>query len=283
MNNRRFQTIKSSFTKNKFVLMGVIILAVLTVASIFAFVSPYDPSKMSIPDRLQEPGMSHPFSTDDYGRDYLTRALYGGRVSLAVGFLAMVVSITIGTAVGTISGYFGGKLDNFLMRIVEVLMSIPSFFLMLLLNAYLKPGITTLVLIIGLLTWMDTARIVRAETLSVKEREYVLYAKVSGQKSLMIIVRHIIPNILSTIIIAATLTIAKSILMESSLSFLGLGIREPDSSWGSMLNNAQGYIGEAWYLTLFPGFLILLTVLSFNVIGEALKKAFAPKGAGHEN
>ena len=128
---------------------------------------------------------------------------------------------------------------------------------MLLLNAYLKPGITTLVLIIGLLTWMDTARIVRAETLSVKEREYVLYAKVSGQKSLMIIVRHIIPNILSTIIIAATLTIATSILMESSLSFLGLGIREPDSSWGSMLNNAQGYIGEAWYLTLFPGFLIL--------------------------
>ena len=136
--------------------------------------------------------MSHPFGTDDYGRDYLTRALYGGRVSLAVGFLAMVVSITIGTAVGTISGYFGGKLDNFLMRVVEVLMSIPSFFLMLLLNAYLKPGITTLVLIIGLLTWMDTARIVRAETLSVKEREYVLYAKVSGQKSLMIIVRHII-------------------------------------------------------------------------------------------
>ena len=169
------------------------------------------------------------------------------------------------------------------MRVVEVLMSIPSFFLMLLLNAYLKPGITTLVLIIGLLTWMDTARIVRAETLSVKEREYVLYAKVSGQKSLMIIVRHIIPNILSTIIIAATLTIATSILMESSLSFLGLGIREPDSSWGSMLNNAQGYIGEAWYLTLFPGFLILLTVLSFNVIGEALKQAFAQKGAGHEN
>ena len=163
--------------------------------------------------------MSHPFGTDDYGRDYLTRALYGGRVSLAVGFLAMVVSITIGTAVGTISGYFGGKLDNFLMRVVEVLMSIPSFFLMLLLNAYLKPGITTLVLIIGLLTWMDTARIVRAETLSVKEREYVLYAKVSGQKSLMIIVRHIIPNILSTIIIAATLTIATSILMESSLVF----------------------------------------------------------------
>ncbi|MEB9908982.1 ABC transporter permease [Bacillus anthracis] len=283
MNNRRFQTIKHSFTKNKFVLMGVIILAVLTVASIFAFVSPYDPSKMSIPDRLQEPSMSHPFGMDDYGRDYLTRALYGGRVSLAVGFLAMVVSVTIGTAVGTISGYFGGKLDNFLMRVVEVLMSIPSFFLMLLLNAYLKPGITTLVLIIGLLTWMDTARIVRAETLSVKEREYVLYAKVSGQKSLTIIVRHIIPNILSTIIIAATLTIATSILMESSLSFLGLGIREPDSSWGSMLNNAQGYIGEAWYLTLFPGFLILLTVLSFNVIGEALKKAFAPKGAGNEN
>ncbi len=142
---------------------------------------------------------------------------------------------------------------------------------------YLKPEITTLVLIIGLLTWMDTARIIRAETLSVKERSMFYSAKVSGQKSLAIIVRHIIPNILSTIIIAATLTIATSILMESSLSFLGLGIREPDSSWGSMLNNAQGYISEAWYLTLFPGFLILLTVLSFNVIGGSIEESFRAK------
>lgn len=277
MNKRRLQSVKKELTQNKFVLMAIGTLTLLTVVSVFAFLSPYDPSKMSIPDRLQTPSLTHPFGTDDYGRDYLTRALYGGQISLAVGFLSMIVSVSVGTLVGTVSGYFGGKIDNFLMRIVEILMSIPSFFLMLLLNAYLKPGIMTLILIIGFMTWMDTARIVRAETLSVKEREYVLYAKVSGQKSFAIIFRHIIPNIASTIIIAATLTNATAILMESSLSFLGLGIREPDSSWGSMLNNAQGYIGEAWYLTLFPGFLILLTVLSFNVLGDALKTVFSPK------
>ncbi|CAM4296957.1 peptide ABC transporter permease [Bacillus manliponensis] len=277
MNKRRLQSVKKELTQNKFVLMAIGTLTLLTVVSVFAFLSPYDPSKMSIPDRLQTPSLTHPFGTDDYGRDYLTRALYGGQISLAVGFLSMIVSVSVGTLVGTVSGYFGGKIDNFLMRIVEILMSIPSFFLMLLLNAYLKPGIMTLILIIGFMTWMDTARIVRAETLSVKEREYVLYAKVSGQNSFAIIFRHIIPNIASTIIIAATLTNATAILMESSLSFLGLGIREPDSSWGSMLNNAQGYIGEAWYLTLFPGFLILLTVLSFNVLGDALKTVFSPK------
>lgn len=148
---------------------------------------------------------------------------------------------------------------------------------MLILNAYLKPGITTIILIIGMLSWMNIARIVRAETLSVKEREYVLYARVSGQNTLAIILKHIVPNIMSTIIVAATINIASAILMESSLSFLGLGIQQPNSSWGSMLNNAQGFIGEAPYLALFPGLFILLTVLSFNVLGDVFRVAFEPK------
>jgi peptide/nickel transport system permease protein len=141
----------------------------------------------------------------------------------------------------------------------------------------LKPGIENVIMIIGMLTWMDVARIVRAETLSVKEREYVLYAKVSGQSSFKIITMHIIPSILSTIIVAATINIASAILMESSLSFLGLGIQQPDSSWGSMLNNAQGYISEAPHLAIFPGLFILLTVLSFNVLGDVFRVAFEPK------
>ena len=277
MNKRSLENLKKELIHNKLALIALILLIVFSLAAIFAFLAPYDPNKISIVDRLRLPSAAHLFGTDDYGRDYFSRALYGARVSLSVGFLAMAVSIIVGTTIGTISGYFGGIIDNLLMRFVEIMMSIPSFFLMLLLNAYIKPGISTLVLIIGLLTWMDIARIVRAETLSIKEREFVQYAKVSGQSSIKIIWKHLIPSMAPTIIIAATLNVATAILMESSLSFLGLGIQQPNSSWGSMLNNAQGYMGEAWHLTLFPGFFILLTVLSFNVLGDVLRTALDPK------
>jgi peptide/nickel transport system permease protein len=211
------------------------------------------------------------------GRDYFTRALYGGRVSITVGFLSMIISTVIGTTVGTISGYFGGKIDSLIMRVIDILMSIPTFFLILILNAYLKPGIQNIILIIGLFGWMGIARIVRAETLSVKEREYVLYSKVIGERSNVIIRKHIIANIFPTVMVASTLNIASAILTESSLSFLGLGVQPPNSSWGSMLKYAQGYIADAPYLALFPGMLILLTVLSFNILGDIFRVAFEPK------
>ncbi|BFH67063.1 ABC transporter permease [Paenibacillus dendritiformis] len=277
MNRMKWRNVLTQVKEQKAAIAAIILLAVFALASILAFLVPYDPNKIVVTERLLPPSAAHWFGTDDYGRDYLARALYGGRVSLSVGFLAMAIAVIVGTAVGTASGYFGGWIDNVLMRIVDILMSIPSFFLMLILNAYLKPGITTIILIIGMLSWMNIARIVRAETLSVKEREYVLYARVSGQNTLAIIMKHIVPNIMSTIIVAATINIASAILMESSLSFLGLGIQQPNSSWGSMLNNAQGFIGEAPYLALFPGLFILLTVLSFNVLGDVFRVAFEPK------
>lgn len=277
MNRMKWRNVLTQVKEQKAAIAAIILLAVFALAAIFAFLVPYDPNKIVVTERLLPPSAAHWFGTDDYGRDYLARALYGGRVSLSVGFLAMAIAVIVGTAVGTVSGYFGGWIDNVLMRIVDILMSIPSFFLMLILNAYLKPGITTIILIIGMLSWMNIARIVRAETLSVKEREYVLYALVSGQNTLAIILKHIVPNIMSTIIVAATINIASAILMESSLSFLGLGIQQPNSSWGSMLNNAQGFIGEAPYLALFPGLFILLTVLSFNVLGDVFRVAFEPK------
>jgi peptide/nickel transport system permease protein len=277
MNRMKWRNVLTQVKEQKAAIAAIILLAVFALAAIFAFLVPYDPNKIVVTERLLPPSTAHWFGTDDYGRDYLARALYGGRVSLSVGFLAMAIAVIVGTAVGTVSGYFGGWIDNVLMRIVDILMSIPSFFLMLILNAYLKPGITTIILIIGMLSWMNIARIVRAETLSVKEREYVLYARVSGQNTLAIILKHIVPNIMSTIIVAATINIASAILMESSLSFLGLGIQQPNSSWGSMLNNAQGFIGEAPYLALFPGLFILLTVLSFNVLGDVFRVAFEPK------
>jgi len=277
MNAMKWNFLKQQLKEQKMGFAALIVLAVFALASILAFLVPYDPNAIVIQDRLLPPSAAHWFGTDDNGRDYLARALYGGRISLSVGFLAMIVAVVVGTAVGTISGYFGGWLDNLLMRIVDIFLSIPSFFLMLILNAYLRPGITTIILIIGLLSWMNTARIVRAETLSVKEREYVLYARVSGQSTFNIITRHIIPSIMPTIIVAATINIASAILMESSLSFLGLGVQQPNSSWGSMLNYAQGYIGDAPYLALFPGLFILLTVLSFNFLGDVFRAAFEPK------
>ncbi len=277
MNNRSITNLKYQLEENKLGIAAIAIIVILAISSIFAFLSPYDPNAINVANRLGSPRLQNIFGTDDMGRDYLTRALYGGRVSLTVGFSSMIISTAIGTIVGTISGYFGGKVDNLIMRTIDILMCIPTFFLILILNAYLKPGIQNIIIIIGVFSWMGIARIVRAETLTVKEREYVLYAKVSGEKSKKIILKHIIPNIFSTVIVASTINIATAILTESSLSFLGLGVQQPNSSWGSMLKNAQGYIGEAPHLAIFPGMLILLTVLSFNVLGDIFRVAFEPK------
>ncbi|WP_035315195.1 ABC transporter permease [Brochothrix campestris] len=251
------------------------VLVILTVASLLAFVSPYDQNALSATERLMPPSASHWFGTDDHGRDYLTRVLYGGRISMTVGLLSMVIAIVVGTLAGTISGYFGGVIDNLMMRFLDIFMSIPSFFLLMILNAYLKPGIANIIIIIGLLSWMDVARIVRAETLTLKGREFVLYAKSSGANVMRIIVKHIIPNALPSIVVAASLNIAGAILTESALSFLGLGVQQPNASWGSMLNNAQGFMANASYLALFPGLFILLTILAFNILGDVFRKAMS--------
>ncbi len=277
MNSIKWRNITSQLREQKIGIAAIGVLTLFVIAAAFAFLSRHDPNQIVVLDRLKQPDSNHWFGTDDYGRDYFSRALYGGRISLSVGFLSMVISVSLGMTVGTISGYFGGWVDNLLMRSVDVLMAIPSFFLMLILNAYMKPGIGTIIVIIGALSWMGIARIVRAETLSVKEREYVLYARVSGQSKLRIILKHIIPNIMPTIIVSATINIASAILMESSLSFLGLGVKQPSSSWGSMLNDAQGFISEAPYLAIIPGVFILLTVLSFNFLGDVFRVAFEPK------
>lgn len=277
MNNRLKDNLRYQLKENKLGIISIITIITLSVASILAFLSPYDPNKIDVMNRLSPPSKDHIFGTDEMGRDYFTRALYGGRVSLTVGFLSMIISTIIGTIVGTISGYFGGKVDSIIMRIIDILMSIPTFFLILILNAYLKPGVQNIIIIIGLFSWMGIARIVRGETISIKEREYVLYSKVIGERPSAIIIKHIIPNIFPTVIVASTLNIARAILTESSLSFLGLGVRQPDSSWGSMLKYAQGYMEQAPYLAIFPGALILLTVLSFNILGDIFRVAFQPK------
>ncbi|WP_150272448.1 ABC transporter permease [Paenibacillus tepidiphilus] len=277
MNRSKWINVRNELFTSGMGIAAVVLLAVFTLGAVFAFLTGRDPNVMDAMARLTPPGAEHWFGTDDYGRDYLSRALYGGRVSLLVGFAAMVIATGIGVLIGVISGYFGGWIDSLLMRMIDVITSIPSFLILLLLSVFLKPSVGNIILIIALLMWMNIARIIRAETLTLKEREYVLYAKASGQSARGIIWRHILPGLVPVIIVGATNNIASAIMMESSLSFLGFGVQPPNATWGSMLNSAQGYIAQAPYLALFPGLLILLTVLSFNVLGDILRVGFEPK------
>ncbi|MGO4108692.1 ABC transporter permease [Paenibacillus sp. YAF4_2] len=277
MNRTKWRNAGLELVRSKMGIVSIAILVIFILGAVFAFLSSHDPNALDALQRLKSPSSEHWFGTDDYGRDYFARALYGGRVSLMVGFSAMILATSIGVIVGVVSGYFGGWIDNLLMRFLEVILSIPSFLVMLLLSVFLKPNLTSIVLIIGLLMWMNMARIIRAETMTILEREYVLYAKASGQNHWGIIFRHIFPSLVPVIIVGATNNVASAIMMESSLSFLGFGVQAPNATWGSMLNNAQGYIAQAPYLALFPGLFILLTVLSFNILGDILRVGFEPK------
>ena len=277
ISKRRASQLKNELKYNKGILIAAAALIVITLISLLAFLSPYDPDALNMSARLQGPSMQHLFGTDDLGRDYLTRVLYGGRISLLVGVVAMLISTVIGVLVGTVSGYFGGLIDNILMRIVDVLLSIPWMILVTVISIYMRPGIQAIILVIGLFQWMNIARLVRAETLSVKEREYVLYADSINQSHLFIILRHVIPSVLPTIIVAATTGIANAIMMESALSFLGMGVQQPMSSWGSMLNRAQEVLGKAPYMAILPGLMIIATVFSFNKIGDLIRVFAEPK------
>jgi peptide/nickel transport system permease protein len=278
--NRKTEKFKAELKRNKTAGFGLLFLIIIILLSIFAYLLPFSPNKVDVMNILQQPNGKHLFGTDELGRDYLTRAIYGGRVSLTVGILAMLISTSIGVLVGTVSGYFGGWIDSFLMRTVDIISSIPWMILVTVVSIYLTPGLKAIILVIGLFTWMSTARLVRAETLSIKEREYVLYAKSSGQSLRKVIWKHIIPAVFPTLIVASTVSIANAILMESALSFLGLGIQQPLSSWGSMLQNAQGNLGNAPYMAILPGLLIVLTVYSFNRLGDILRTVVEPKTSG---
>lgn len=230
MNRSKWKSVGDELFTNKLGVAALITLIVFTLGSIFAFLSGHDPNAMDVLARLKAPGADHWFGTDDYGRDYFARALYGGRVSLLVGFASMIIATGIGVTVGVISGYFGGWIDNLLMRMLDIVMSIPSFLVLLLLSVFLKPSVGNIILIIALLMWMNIARVIRAETMTIKEREYVLYAKASGQSNFGIIWRHILPGLVPVVIVGATNNIASAIMMESSLSFLGFGVQPPNAT-----------------------------------------------------
>ena len=272
-----FHHVKKALGENKIAAVCLVVLCVIITAALMAPLSSVDPDYMDVMNKMAGPSKEHWFGTDELGRDSFTRALYGSRVSLLVGFATMVVSVTAGTCVGAISGYAGGKIDIILMRIVDMFQSVPSLLMIIVIFSFVPNNMVTLVLMLALFSWTGVARIVRAQTLTLKERDFVIAAKTLGVSHVKIILKHIIPNMTTQIIVAASLSIAGAILDESALRYLGYGVALPKASWGSMLQNAQQYILYDPLLALIPGMFILLTVLCFNILGDALQYALDPR------
>ena len=252
----------------------------MALVAVFApFIASHDPLKMELsPEaRLQPPSADHFFGTDSLGRDVFSRMVYGTRVSLSVGFIAVFISLIIGVFLGGLSGYHGGWVDNVIMRLVEIMYCFPTFFLIMMVIAFLGPDIINVMIVIGLTSWAGLCRLVRAEFLTLRERDFVSSARVQGVSDLRIIFRHILPNAMAPVYVSATLSVGAAILVESALSFLGLGVQIPTPSWGNILTAGKNYIDYAWWLTLFPGLAILITVLSFNLVGEGLRERLDPK------
>lgn len=262
-----------------------IVLALAAVSALAPWLTPFDANKPHLDIRLQAPSRAHWFGTDDLGRDLLTRILYGGRVSMSIGILAMSLAVVIGTSIGAAAGYFGGRLDNLLMRFTDLVLAIPTLFLLILLTLvlrnfpipFLRGGVLAIVLAIALLSWMTVARLVRASYLSLKEQTFVESAQALGASNLRVIVRHILPNAASSIIVAATLRVASSIITESGLSFLGFGVQPPTPTWGNMLRNAQDQMVTAPWTAIMPGAFIFVTVIAINYIGDGLRDALDPR------
>lgn len=266
------------FRKNILAVAGaVIILALVLVAVSAPLISPYSKTQIDIDHVLAPPSWHHPFGTDELGRDVLTRMIWGSRISLLVGFIAMGIAVMIGIIVGSASGFYGGIADSVLMRFVDIMLSFPTFILILAVIAIVPPSIFTIMAVIGATGWMDVARLVRAEFLTLKQRDFVLASKSSGAGSLRLIFREILPNALTPVFVAATFGVAGAILTESALSFLGIGVQPPNPSWGNILTSGKDNIETAWWLSFYPGMAILITVLSFNLAGEGLRDALDPR------
>jgi peptide/nickel transport system permease protein len=263
---------------NPLALAGFIIIVLVFLLSMLApFVAPYDPNDINVKAILLEPSMQHWMGTDGLGRDVLSRMLHGGRSSLLVGLVAVGISTAIGIVLGAIAGFYRGWIDTFIMRLVDVMLSIPSFFLILAVIAFLTPSIINIMIVIGLTSWMGVTRLVRAEFLSLNEREFVTASRTLGARDARLIFTHLLPNSLTPIIVSAVLGVAGAVLMESGLSFLGLGVQAPQASWGNILTDGKEYIQFAWWLSLFPGLAILITVLGYNLLGEGLRDALDPR------
>jgi len=260
-------------------MIGAVILVVMALAALAAPLFAGDPTAIDLSpeNRLQAPTDSHVFGTDNLGRDVLARSMFGARISLTIGFVSSGLAITIGTIFGSIAGFYGGLLDDLMMRIIDLILSLPLLFVLIILQSMLEnPGLTSVILVIGITSWMGTARVVRGEILKEREIEYVEAARALGASPARIIIRHLVPNIIGPVIVISTLQVGRAIILEAALSYLGFGTQPPNHSWGSMLAEARSYLATGPWMAIFPGLLLSVTVLSFNFVGDGLASALNP-------
>lgn len=273
-----FQAFLRRLKANRLAMAGAIVVLVLVVVAVLApVITPHDPYAIDVAAILLPPSPQHLFGTDELGRDVFSRMVYGARVSLQVGFVAAGLATLVGVFLGALAGYYGGKVEALIMRFTDMMLCFPTFFLILAVIALLEPSIINIMAVIGLTSWMGVARLVRAEFLTLKERDYVVAARSLGASDKRIIFRHILPNAMAPVLVALTLGVAGAILTESGLSFLGLGVQPPLASWGNILNQGKANIEIAWWLSLFPGLAILVTVLGYNLLGEGIRDALDPR------
>lgn len=264
--------------KNPLITTGAVIVFIMALLAIFAgILTPYSPSEINVMNAYLPPSSQHLMGTDQLGRDVFTRMLYGARISLLVGFVAVGISTAIGILLGALSGYYGRKVDATIMRFVDVMLCFPSFFLILAVIAFLEPSIFNIMIVIGLTSWMGVARLVRAEFLRLKEQDFICAAKMQGISDMRIMLRYMLPNAFAPVFVTFTLGVAGAILIESGLSFLGIGVQPPTASWGNILTDGKAAIEVAWWLSVFPGMAILITVLGYNLLGEGLRDALDPR------
>jgi peptide/nickel transport system permease protein len=267
-----------AFVRNRLaVIGGVVVLGLVTLAALAPWLAPWDPNRPDVRKTLDPPSPQHWLGTDQLGRDVLSRMLYGARVSLAVGFISVGIAATIGVMLGAAAGHQGGLVDASIMRVVDLMLVFPRFFLLLAVLAFLPPSIWTIMVVIGLTGWMGVARLVRAEFLTLKEREFVIWSHAVGASAPRVVFRHVLPNAMGPVLVAMTLGIPAAILTESGLSFLGLGVQPPYATWGNILNEGKDAIEIAWWLSVYPGLAILITVLSYNLLGEGVRDALDPR------
>ena len=258
---------------NRLTVFGIFIVGFFIIIAIFApMIAPYNPGQMDIENILTAPSGSHIFGTDSLGRDLFSRMVYGARISLMVGFIAVGIAALIGIALGAIAGYYGKWVDAIIMRFIDMMLCFPTFFLILAVIALLEPSIINIMVIIGATSWMGIARLMRAEILSLKERDFIYAERAIGASDLRIITRHLIPNAMAPVLVSITLGIAGAILVESSLSFLGIGVQPPTPSWGNILSEGKAVMGAGWWMMLFPGLAIFITVLGYNLLGEGIRE-----------
>ena len=264
--------------KDKLAMFGLAVIIVITLLAVFVpMLSPYTYDQTDFAHMLEWPSMAHPFGTDEYGRDILSRIIYGSRVSLSIGIVAQVVASLVGVTLGAVAGYYGGRIDSVISRIMEIFQAFPDLIFAMAIMTFLGKGVLNLFIALGLLTWVRTARMIRGSVMQLKEKEYIEASRACGASTFWIITKGLVPNCLSTIIVLVTLGIPNAIMYEASLSFLGIGIQPPTPSWGNMISAAQTFISYRPVYSIMPGVAIMITVIAFNIFGDGLRDALDPK------